>query len=143
VSGRPLTDWQEAATRARGAGDLKFAKLALVVERRSLLHDRIERRLDSMVDAGFLDELRALMRRPGIDREGPAMRSVGYRQFWAYLAGECTFEEARCRALAATRQLAKRQITWLRAEQELECFDPLESGIIDTISTKLACRLGV
>ena len=71
------------------------------------------------------------------------MRSVGYRQFWAYLAGECGFEEARYRALVATRQLAKRQITWLRAENGLACFDPLESGIIDTISAKLASQLGV
>jgi tRNA dimethylallyltransferase len=143
VSGRSLTDWQEAAARARGKDDLSFVKLALLVEPRSLLHERIEKRLDSMLDAGFLDELRTLMRRPGLDRDGPAMRSVGYRQFWAYLAGECSFEEARYRALAATRQLAKRQITWLRAEKRLECLDPLESGIIDTISAKLACPLGL
>jgi tRNA dimethylallyltransferase len=143
VSGRSLTDWQEAAARARGKDDLSFVKLALLVEPRSLLHERIEKRLDSMLDAGFLDELRTLMRRPGLDRDGPAMRSVGYRQFWAYLAGECSFEEARYRALAATRQLAKRQITWLRAEKGLECLDPLESGIIDTISAKLACPLGL
>jgi tRNA dimethylallyltransferase len=143
VSGRPLTDWQEAAARARGEDDLDFIKLALLVEPRSLLHERIEKRLDQMLDAGFLDELRTLMRRPGVDRDGPAMRSVGYRQFWAYLAGECSLEEARARALAATRQLAKRQITWLRAEKGLECFDPLESGIIDAISRKLACRLGL
>jgi tRNA dimethylallyltransferase len=140
VSGRPLSRWQQDAARAQADAGPGFTKMALLVEPRSLLHERIERRLDSMLDAGFLDELRTLMRRPGIDRDGPAMRAVGYRQFWRYLAGECTFAEARYRALAATRQLAKRQITWLRAEKGLDCFDPLDSGVVDTISAKLACR---
>lgn len=142
VSGRALTEWQQAAVQEAGAGDLRFHKLALVIEPRSLLHERIEQRLDKMLEEGFLDELRALMQRPGVDRESPAMRSVGYRQFWAHLAGECSFADARSRALAATRQLAKRQITWLRAENALECYNPLESGIIDTISANLARRLG-
>ncbi len=95
-------------------------------------------RLDRMLDAGFLDEVRRLMQRPGLHRDSPAMRSVGYRQFWAHLAGECSFEEAHSRALAATRQLAKRQITWLRSENALKSFDALDSRVADAISRFLA-----
>ena len=138
LSGRALSSWQESASTV--PGEIGFEKLALLVEPRSLLHERIALRLERMLDAGFLDEVRRLMRRPGLDRESPAMRSVGYRQFWAHLAGECSFDEARVRALAATRQLAKRQITWLRSEKGLKSFDALDSDVADAISGFLAGR---
>jgi tRNA dimethylallyltransferase len=125
---------------ARGT-DTEFVKVALQVEPRSLLHERIALRLGQMLEAGFLDELRGLMQRPGLDRDSPAMRSVGYRQFWAYLAGECSLEEASAAALAATRQLAKRQITWLRSETALRGFDALDSRATDAISAYLAREL--
>ncbi len=131
LSGRPLSAWQESTS---ASGDLRFEKLALQVEPRSLLHQRIAERLERMLDAGFTVELRRLMLRPGLHRGSPAMRAVGYRQFWAHLAGECTFEEAKSRALAATRQLAKRQITWLRSESGVKTFDALDSGVADAIS---------
>jgi tRNA dimethylallyltransferase len=131
LSNRPLSAWQ-ASTSA--SGDLRFEKLALQVEPRSLLHQRIAERLERMLDAGFIVELRRLMLRPGLHRDSPAMRAVGYRQFWTHLAGECTFEEAKSRALAATRQLAKRQITWLRSESGVKTFDALDSGVADAIS---------
>jgi tRNA dimethylallyltransferase len=138
LSGRALSAWQESTTAGAISPDIRFEKLALRVEPRSLLHERIALRLERMLDAGFLDEVRQLMRRPGLQRESPAIRAVGYRQFWAHLAGECSFEEARSRALAATRQLAKRQITWLRSENGLKTFDALDSGAADAISTILA-----
>ena len=134
-SGQPLSAWQ-AATAA--PGDARFRKLALRVEPRSLLHERIALRLERMLDAGFLDEVRRLMQRPGLHRDNPAMRAVGYRQFWAHLAGDCSFDEARSRALAATRQLAKRQMTWLRSENALKTFDALDSRAADAISGLLA-----
>ena len=90
-----------------------------------------------MLRGGFLEELTQLMRRPAVTREKSSMRAVGYRQFWAHLAGECSLEEARYRALVATRQLAKRQMTWLRSEKGLVTFDGLESGNIDAISKHL------
>ena len=77
------------------------------------------------------------MARPILTRDMPSMRAVGYRQMWAHHAGECTLDEARYRALVATRQLAKRQTTWLRGEQDLFSFDPLESQSIDAISKHL------
>ncbi len=131
LSGRALSAWQEAAP---ASGDIEFRKLALQVEPRALLHQRIATRLDRMLDAGFTTELRRLMQRPGLHRDSPAMRAVGYRQFWSHVAGECTFEEAKSRALAATRQLAKRQITWLRSESGVKTFDALDSAVTDAIS---------
>jgi tRNA dimethylallyltransferase len=140
LSGRALSTWQESAAPSTGPGEIDFEKLSLQVEPRSLLHERIALRLERMLDAGFLDEMRRLMQRPGLHRDSPAMRSVGYRQFWSYLAGECSFDEARARALAATRQLAKRQITWLRSEKGLKSFDALDSAVADAISGLLAGR---
>jgi tRNA dimethylallyltransferase len=134
-SGKPLSEWQQCTTVS---GDTRFEKLALLVEPRSLLHGRIALRLERMLEAGFLDEVRCLMQRPGLHRGSPAMRAVGYRQFWAHLAGDCSFDEARSRALAATRQLAKRQITWLRSENALKTFDALDSRVVDAISGLLA-----
>ena len=131
LSGRALSTWQESTT---ASDEVRFRKLALTVDPRSLLHERIAERLDLMLDAGFIDEVRRLMQRPGLHRDSTAMRSVGYRQFWAHLAGECSFDEARSRALAATRQLAKRQITWLRSENALKSFDALDSRVADAIS---------
>ena len=140
LSGRALSSWHESTTAAISPEKIGFEKLALHVEPRSLLHERIALRLERMLEAGFLDEVRRLMRRPGLHRESPAMRAVGYRQFWTHLAGECSFAEARNQALAATRQLAKRQITWLRSENDLKTFDALDSGAADAISRFLAAR---
>ena len=142
TSGRPLSAWQEASACGTQDEGITFVKLALQVEPRSLLHERIALRLARMLEAGFLDEVRRLMRRPGLRRESAAMRAVGYRQFWAHLAGECSLDEARARALAATRQLAKRQITWLRSEKGLKSFDALDSGVTDAIWKVLAARRG-
>jgi len=138
-SGKPLSDWQQNSAPARR--DIDYVKIGLNIEPRSLLHERIARRLDLMVDGGFVDEMTRLRERPGLAADCPAMRSVGYRQFWQYLDGECDLEEARDRALFATRQLAKRQITWLRSEKEVFLADPLEAGSIDAISTFLAQSL--
>ena len=103
----------------------------------TLLHERIEQRLDAMIAANFEDEVRELMKRPGLTEDHPSMRSVGYRQFWRYLSGEYDSAEARDRALYATRQLAKRQLTWLRSENDVIFVDPLEGDAIATISSHL------
>ena len=139
VSGRPLSDLQRASQPLRK--DIRWLKIGLMIEPRSVLHERIERRLDRMLDSGFLDEMRRLHARPGLGPDCPAMRSVGYRQFWQYLDGEVSIDEARDRALFATRQLAKRQITWLRSEDDIFLADPLEAGAIDAIYAFLAQSL--
>lgn len=137
ISGRSLTDWQNDAVPKEDGRGIEFVKVALQIAERKLLHERIEQRLDRMFQRGFVEEVAALMRRPGLTAELPSMRAVGYRQVWAHLAGQYGLQEARYRALVATRQLAKRQITWLRSEVDLFSRDPLEPGCIDAISVFL------
>jgi tRNA dimethylallyltransferase len=139
MSGTPLTEWH--GERAPARDDIEYFKIGLNIEPRSVLHDRIAKRLDLMVSAGVVDEVAALRKRPGLTADHPSMRSVGYRQFWQYLDGEFGLEEARDRALYATRQLAKRQITWLRSETDIFRVDPLAEGAFDAISTFLAQSL--
>lgn len=138
-SGTPLSEWQRDSAPRRS--DIRYLKIGLNIEPRSLLHERIAQRLEIMVDAGFIEELRGLRERPQLKADCPAMRSVGYRQFWHYLSGDCSLDEAGDRALFATRQLAKRQITWLRSETDVFLVDPLERGAIDAISGYLAQSL--
>jgi tRNA dimethylallyltransferase len=140
VSGKALTAWQDEAHAPED--DIKYLKVALLIDPRELLHARIAARLDDMVEAGFVDEVRRLRERPGVTRDSPAMRAVGYRQFWNYLENDYSLEEARKRALFATRQLAKRQFTWLRSEKGVFSINPLEADAIGTISRYLAQQLG-
>lgn len=140
VSGKSISEWQQQS--AAGSCDISFIKVALQIKPRSVLHARIKERLEHMVENGFVDELRALRARPGLTRESPAMRAVGYRQFWNYLEGDCSLAEASERALFATRQLAKRQLTWLRSEIGVFSVDPLEANAIGTISAYLGPKLG-
>jgi len=136
TSGKALSDWQSEADSHDNA-DLTFVKIALQPATRQVLHERIEKRLNLMLNNGFLDEMKVLYERPDLTAEHPSMRSVGYRQFWQHLQGLAGFEEAEKRALFATRQLAKRQITWLRSETGLVSYDPLEASTIDAISASL------
>jgi tRNA dimethylallyltransferase len=142
-SRRSLTDWQQASSAKAPVIDIEFIKIVLQPPARQELHDRIEKRLNWMLAHGFLGEVETLMQRPGLTRDSPAMRSVGYRQIWAHLAGEYDLAEGRYRALVATRQLAKRQITWLRSESNVFSVDPLEGRCIDTISEHLAANAGI
>lgn len=141
TSGKPLTAWQDQAVQDPADDDWTYVKIALQLKSREVLHARIEKRLDSMINNGFLDEVQTLRRRSGLTRGLPSMRAVGYRQFWDHAVGECSLDEAKVQALAATRQLAKRQMTWLRSEAELTSFDPLEARAIDAISAHLAGKL--
>ena len=127
LSGRPISDWQRDAAGARPP--LRVLKLALAPPRREDLHARIEARFDAMLAAGFLDEVRTLralreLRVHPRPLDLPALRAVGYRQAWEHLDGATSAAEFRERAIAATRQLAKRQFTWLRGELDARWFDP-------------------
>ncbi len=139
VSGKPLSAWQAEGRRAASAPYLRFA---LVPEPRPVLHRRIQRRLQGMLDAGFVDEVVRLRQRPALDERSPAMRAVGYRQIWAHLDGHTTLEDAVHKAIAATRQLAKRQVTWLRTEPGLSCHNPLEADVFDAISAQIRQQFG-
>ena len=143
ISGRSLTSWHEAPRSRAADADIEFAKVALDVAARKTLHDRIEQRLEIMFNNGFVDEVVKLRARPALRRDVPSMRSVGYRQVWAHLEGECSLEEARYRALVATRQLAKRQHTWLRSESDLFIVDALEAAKVDAISQCLGANYAI
>jgi len=86
-------------------------------------------RFDAMLDAGLLAEVRALYERSDLSAEHPSMRAVGYRQLWRHLAGQCALDEARIQAIAATRQLAKRQLTWLRRRERAQWFDSMHPEV--------------
>ena len=137
LSGVPLSDWHEQARAAKLESDIQYVKFALQPEPREILHERIEQRLNSMINNGFLDEVNVLRERPKLTRDASSMRSVGYRQFWTHAMGEYSLEQARYKALVATRQLAKRQITWLRSDESIKSFDPLLTDVIDAISAFL------
>lgn len=94
---------------------------------RHALHSRIEQRFDQMLEAGFLEEVQKLHARGDLHPGLPAMRCVGYRQLWDHIDGQCSLAQARTRGIAATRQLAKRQLTWLRsmsARHTIDCLSP-------------------
>ncbi len=111
ATGRPLSSFQQGGEARLPEG---WRALALWPQDRERLRARIAERFDVMLQAGFVDELRALRARPGLTAEHPSQRAVGYRQGWEWMAGEIDFATFRTRAIAATRQLAKRQLTGLR-----------------------------
>ncbi len=114
ISGRPISAWQTGPATDAAAG-YRWVNIALAPRRRETLHARIAERFDRMLAAGFIDEVKCLFQRGDLHEALPSMRAVGYRQVWQYLAGEIDETAMRERALAATRQLAKRQFTWLRS----------------------------
>lgn len=128
LSGRTLSDWHRAA-RAQPQLPFRVLKLVLAPADRAVLHGRIAQRFDAMLAAGFLDEVARLRALPTLQvhpqpLELPALRAVGYRQAWQHLDGDTDAATFRDRAIFATRQLAKRQLTWLRGELDARWFDP-------------------
>lgn len=128
LTGRPLSSWQGN----RDAAPFEAIRIALVPADRERLHREIARRFDAMLDAGLVDELAALRRRHALDPSMPSMRSVGYRQAWRHLDGEIDRDTLRATGIAATRQLAKRQITWLRSMPG-NAFDPWAPDFADRV----------
>jgi len=129
LTGRSLAD--NYAQREMAPPDYRFIGLALDASDRSVLHTRIAERFDAMLAAGFVDEVRHLRSLYTLDLGMPSMRSVGYRQAWAFLDGQIDAATFRAMGIAATRQLAKRQITWQRKFIEqwpdltpLDCLSP-------------------
>ena len=120
LSGMPLSKWQQRAQdRLIPHQRYNLQQFALAPVDRTVLHDRIERRFKIMIEQGFVDEVRVLRERGDLHADLPAIRAVGYRQVWQYLAGEFDIDACKDRGVAATRQLAKRQLTWLRKWADL------------------------
>jgi tRNA dimethylallyltransferase len=128
ATGRPISEWQRE-TSARHTW--RFSRLALVPTDRAWLHERIEQRFRQMMQEGFLEEVRALRARSSLAPEAPSLRAVGYRQLWAHLVGEIDLPTAVARAVVATRQLAKRQLTWIHADPDWEGLDPQREDLIE------------
>ena len=120
-TGRPISQLQRANVSPLAGWPVHYWMLS---PPRALLHERIARRFTAMMDAGFLDEVVRLRRGGALTARHPSMRAVGYRQLWAHLDGQYPLEEAVRRAVAATRQLAKRQLTWMRGEALARPIDP-------------------
>ncbi|UCE88752.1 MAG: tRNA (adenosine(37)-N6)-dimethylallyltransferase MiaA [Pseudomonadota bacterium] len=131
VSGVPLSRLFDRAERP--PPPYRFIKLALAPSAREVLHRRIEMRFHTMLERGLIAEVEALYRRGDLDLDKPAMRAVGYRQVWEFLAGDMDKAAMIDRAIIATRQLAKRQMTWLRGEQDAQRLDCLDQKIFDAI----------
>jgi tRNA dimethylallyltransferase len=133
VSGRALSSFH---TRRKANAVLPL--IALEPDERAWLHARIAERFDAMLDAGFIEEVQRLRVRPGVRADLPAMRAVGYRQAWhaldAGLAGDALRNDVRERGIAATRQLAKRQLTWLRSMAQRRRVACDAAGAIDQSS---------
>jgi len=125
VSGVSQSEMWERARLAPHAGQI--VKLVIAPADRALLRQRLALRFDLMLERGWVNEVRALRDRAGLDADAPAMRSVGYREVWRYLMGEYPRSHMIERGIIATRQLAKRQLTWLRREADcvwMDCADP-------------------
>jgi tRNA dimethylallyltransferase len=137
LTGVPLSQLQANPQKPA----LALATIALVPADRAELHRRIERRFDAMLAAGFLDEVRALMARGDLDPDLPSMRSVGYRQAWLHLAQATPFAAFRAAAIAATRQLAKRQITWLRSMKDAVAVDPFAPDAFERVKALVTERI--
>jgi len=135
LSGRALSA-QQGGVRERLRW--RVLKLALVPNERAVLHARIAQRFDAMLTSGFLDEARRLRADPAWQADLPAMRAVGYRQAWPYLDGSIDAATFRDRAIFATRQLAKRQITWLRSELDARWFDADRADLADVVRVAVA-----
>jgi len=113
VTGVPLSVWH--AQQQKQSIPYNIQEVALLPKARDVLHQRIEQRFDLMLEQGLIAEVTALKQRGDLHLDLPSMRSVGYRQVWEYLDGLYDYDEMRFRAIVATRQLAKRQHTWLRS----------------------------
>ena len=120
VSATKLKGREGAWTVKPIVGDYRIVQLGLLPSSRKLLHDRIARRFDAMLEQGFVEEVKRLRSRGDLSVDMPSIRAVGYRQLWGWLAGEYGADEMRARGIAATRQLAKRQLTWLRGWPDLQ-----------------------
>lgn len=129
LTGRPLSEQQTGGTG--GHFPWRVLKLALLPAGRGELHARIARRFDGMLADGFLDEVRALRARADLHTDLPALRAVGYRQAWEHLEGATDARTFRDKGIFATRQLAKRQITWLRAELDARALDPERGDMLE------------
>ncbi|MCK9395261.1 MAG: tRNA (adenosine(37)-N6)-dimethylallyltransferase MiaA [Methylobacter sp.] len=139
ISGRPLTSF---FTKAQ-AQDIPYQKIKLIIapQDRAILHGIIARRFEQMLEQGFIDEVEALYKRGDLTEKMPSIRAVGYRQVWSYLQGEYDLETMTEKAVVATRQLAKRQFTWLRRETDAANFQTGQPELLAKVLAEVNDKL--
>ena len=130
LSGKSMT---ELTASKSSSIPYNILQLAIAPDDRNVLHQRIEKRFDMMLEMGFEQEVQNLMARGDLHLDLPSMRCVGYRQMWLYLVGKYDFDEMRYRGIVATRQLAKRQLTWLRGWPGLHWLDTFSSENVSRV----------
>jgi tRNA dimethylallyltransferase len=140
LSGRPMSELLAESERQRPPYDL--LSIGLLPSARTVLHERIARRFDEILLAGLDDEVRWLRTKYALNLNLPSMRCVGYRQTWEAQEGIIPRQELRDRGIFATRQLAKRQITWLTNSFAAETFDCLDAALADKVAARVAAFLG-
>lgn len=139
LTGTPISAQQREDLRGAASGwDLR---LVLAPADRAALYDRLAWRFEEMMRTGLLEEVHGLHARGDLHAGLPSMRLIGYRQLWEHLEGRATLESAVERAVIATRQLARRQMTWLRAEPDTEWFDPLDPATTERVAARIGAWL--
>ncbi|AMO54747.1 hypothetical protein GZ77_23905 [Endozoicomonas montiporae] len=129
TTGKPLSVWHQEQKNQQLP--YRLTNLAIAPKERSVLHERIKMRFEQMIESEFEAEVRGLYARGDLDPSLPAIRAVGYRQMWSYIEGETGFDEMIERGIIATRQLAKRQLTWLRGWSDIDWLDSLSPSLLD------------
>jgi len=133
-TGKTLTHWQQQEGERC---PYNIAQFAIAPADRAVLHERIATRFDMMLEAGFEQEVLKLYERSDLHEDLPSIRSVGYRQMWQYLDGQLSYAEMRERGIIATRQLAKRQLTWLRGWEQVTWLDTFANDNLTKITAKV------
>ncbi len=133
-TGKTLTHWQQ---QEGGKCPYNIAQFAIAPADRAVLHERIATRFDLMLEQGFENEVVKLYERSDLHEDLPSVRSVGYRQMWQYLDGQLSYAEMRERGIIATRQLAKRQLTWLRGWEQVTWLDTFANDNLTKITAKV------
>ncbi len=139
LTGAPLAD--SYARKTDAAPPYRFIPICLMPSDRAVLHERIAQRFDAMLDAGLLDEVATLRQRYQLHPNLPSMRCVGYRQAWHYLDQDIDRAALRETGIAATRQLAKRQMTWLRGMKDVAVLDCLARDLAAPVEELVRCAL--
>ena len=136
LTGKPMSEhWQQQVDQGQHetASAYELCFFAIAPQQRAELHRRIEARFKLMLEKGLVDEVKTLYKRGDLNSSMPALRAVGYRQVWAYLDSELTYDEMEQKAIVATRQLAKRQLTWLRSWPDLIRLDSGSENLMDVV----------
>ena len=142
ISGKPLSAF---FNETKGQAALPYQKIKLIVAPpdRKILHDKIAQRFRDMLEQGFIDEVETLFNRGDLTEKMPSIRAVGYRQVWSYLQGDDDFKTMTEKAIIATRQLAKRQFTWLRKETDAVCFQAGQTDLLVKVLAEVNAHIAL